>query len=379
MAEITVAASGDAAAAEHGGVPAAQLTVTEDRTPLRELFSDETGAAGAWDLKVFYSQINEYTYTWKGKDQTGRKLVIVLLSLDADQYCVGVARHAKSGESLEQLQRRFATGTPWRFTNVTLFTHEKPQYLHTACRIAINLRSSRAASLLQSMRFLTAPEPATSIAAILQLRDPQRFDLMAVPAAILDQRKSGAGQIIIDVRLADGSTAQGSYGTTQKHPFATMPLTVFLRGKAEFEDFKQHVGCNPLLFMCLDGKVGKKGVEVRTVKDQFFWRVAAGARCDEMKAKNLATAAAEDQADVVALPDFTPKETSDYQGHPATLSVCSILDIKDRAVDLMDDAAEEHVYQLNHVYVPSPAAGRTVLYEDRLFVVFDCWDFSKKI
>ena len=98
-------------AAEHGGVAAAGLALTEDRTPLKELFSDETGAAGAWDLKVFHNEIQEYSYTWHGKEQTGRKLIIVLLSLDADQYCLGVARHAKTGESLQQLQRRFATGT----------------------------------------------------------------------------------------------------------------------------------------------------------------------------------------------------------------------------------------------------------------------------
>ena len=53
--------------------------------------------------------------------------------------------------------------------------------------------------------------------------------------------------------------------------------------------------------------------------------------------------------------------------------------MKANAVNLLDDAAAEHAYQLNHVYVPSPASGRTVLHEDRLFVVFDCWDFSKKI
>ena len=53
--------------------------------------------------------------------------------------------------------------------------------------------------------------------------------------------------------------------------------------------------------------------------------------------------------------------------------------MKANAVDLLDDAAAEHVYQLNHVYIPSPASGRTVLYENKLFVVFDCWDFSKKI
>ena len=63
---------------------------------------------------------------------------------------------------------------------------------------------------------------------------------------------------------------------TQEHPCATMPLTIFLRGTAELEDFKQHVGCNPLLFMCLHGQVGKQGLEVRTVKDNLCLRVAAG-------------------------------------------------------------------------------------------------------
>ena len=91
----------------------------------------------------------------------------------------------------------------------------------------------------------------------LQLKDQQRFDLVAVPAEILQERRSAAGQVIVDVRIADDS----------KHPCATMPLTIFFRGTAELEDFKQHVGCNPLLFMCLNGQVGKQGLELRTMKD----------------------------------------------------------------------------------------------------------------
>ncbi len=373
MAHAASAASFAGTAAEHGGSAAAELTDVEERTPLKELLSDQTGAAGSWDLKVFYSDIKEYKYTWNAKEQTGRKLVVVLLSLDADQYCIGLARAAKSGESIETLQGRFATGTAWRFSNVTLHTNEKAQYLHTPCRIAINLRSSRAARLLQSMRFPTAPEPATTIAAILQLKDQQRFDLMAVPTEILSQRRSGAGQVIIDVRLADGSTHPDAQSC------ATMPLTIFLNSTVELDDFKQHVGCNPLLFMCLSGQVGQQGVDVHTVKDQFVWRVAAGARCDEMKRKNLAEAAAEHQADVVTLPQFTPSTAAEYLSVPATLSACSILALKAGAMDLLDDAAAEHIYQLNHVFVPSPTAGQTVEYEKRLFVLFDCWDFSKKI
>ena len=159
MANDASAGSTAATAAEHGGSAAAELTGMEERTPLTELLSDQTGAEGSWDLTAWYSDIKDYNYTWKGKEQAGRKLVVILLSLDADQYCLGLARAAKSGESLESLQARFATGTAWRFSNVTLFTSEKAQYLHTACRIAIDLRSSRTIAMLQSMRSRQRPSP----------------------------------------------------------------------------------------------------------------------------------------------------------------------------------------------------------------------------
>ena len=98
-----------------------------------------------------------------------------------------------------------------------------------------------------------------------------------------------------------------------------------------------------------------------------------------MKAKNIAEAAAEHQADVVVLPQFTPGIAAQYLSLFATLSACSILAMKANSMDLLDEAAAEHIYQLNHVYVPSPTAGQTVEYENKLFVVFDCWDFTKKI
>ena len=99
-----------------------------------------------------------------------------------------------------------------------------------------------------------------------------------------------------------------------------------------------------------------------------------------MKAKNLATAAAEHRTDVRRdAARVHPREAADYHSQAETLSTCSILGMKANAVHLLEEAAAEHVYQLNHVYVPSPAAGREVLLENRLFVVFGCWDFSKKI
>ena len=66
------------AATEHG--------VADATTPLAELVSDEVGAPDTWDLKVFRSEINEYTYTWQGKQHKSRRVVAILLSQVPEQY-----------------------------------------------------------------------------------------------------------------------------------------------------------------------------------------------------------------------------------------------------------------------------------------------------
>ena len=64
MAETASIASSAPAAARHGGSAAAEPAGTEERTPLTELISDESGAAGTWHVKVFDSSIKDYTYPW---------------------------------------------------------------------------------------------------------------------------------------------------------------------------------------------------------------------------------------------------------------------------------------------------------------------------
>ena len=119
--------------------------------------------------------------------------------------------------------------------------------------------------MLQSASFPKAPTPVTTIADILQLKQRQRFDLMAIPSEILDERRSGAGQNIADVRLVDGSRNPLSSATEPVN--ATLPLTLFFLSSADFQSFKEHVGRSPILFMCLSGNVEKGNpVKVTTTK-----------------------------------------------------------------------------------------------------------------
>ena len=93
--------------------------------------------------------------------------------------------------------------------------NDKPAFVHTSVRITIDLRKSEAQAMLQSSLFPEAPVPTCTVVDILQLQQMQRFDLMAIPAKIINERTSSTGMCIIDVRLVDGSRKEGN--TTTEH------------------------------------------------------------------------------------------------------------------------------------------------------------------
>ena len=141
---------------------------------------------------------------------------------------MGVAKlKNKDKAELNKMAERWQTGSTWMFKDLTLL-NEKSAYIHTSCRIAIDLRKARVQALLQSTSFPQTPVPTVTIADVLQLKQMQRFDLMAIAADILDERKAGSGMHIADVRLVDGSKEDDSTTTE----YASLPLTVFFTNAA---------------------------------------------------------------------------------------------------------------------------------------------------
>jgi len=95
--------------------------------------------------------------------------------------------------------------------------------------------------MLQSPSFPKTPVPTVSIADVLQLKQMQRFDLMAIVTKVIEERKSGAGMCILDVRLVDGSKENDS-STAE---YASLPLTLFFCDTTALNAFKKCVGQTP--------------------------------------------------------------------------------------------------------------------------------------
>ena len=342
---------------------------------LIELVNPEAGMSFEMDLKVIRNEIVDYTYHWQGNAVRTQKLQVVLQSKIAEQYCLGVAKSQKKDKNeLKAIASRWKIGTTWKIGNVTLLK-EKSAYIHTPCRIAIDLRKTSAQALLQSTDFPQAPVPTTTIAEILQLKQMQRFDLMAIASKILEERKSGAGMNIVDVRLVDGSKQETAT------EYASLPLTLFFKDAAELTTFKHCVGKTPLLFMCLTGDSKDGKVSVATIKNASWWQEAAGSRCLAM-ASQAPEFCGENAVlkDVADLPTFTPATAVDYISPMATLTACQVLDPCCAVPGNLFGDATEHLYQLNHVYVPTPTKETNIkTKDDRLFAQLDVWDHTKKI
>jgi ribulose bisphosphate carboxylase small subunit len=367
-------------ATEAGTTTGSANAATEhtEEPQLAELVTQEAGKSTEIELKVIRNDLVHYKYTIKANQAPvpTQKVQIVLQSKQAEQYCLGIARlQKKDGSELKKVQERWQIGSTWRFKAIA-FLNDKPAYIHTSCRIAIDLRKSQAQALLQSTSFPQTPVPTVTIANVLQLTQLQHFDLMAIVAKVLDERSSRVGMHIADVRLVDGSKDDDS-NTTE---YASLPLTLFFKDAAEFASFKEYVGKTPLLFMCLTGSKKDGKVSVATVKDQFWWQVAVGSKAAAM-AEEAARMCGDDAAlrDVAALPTFTAAAAVDYTNPMATLTACHLVDPMCGSSASLLGTATEHLYQLNHVYVTLPTKEASIKYNDRLFTRLDVWDATKKI
>ena len=142
-----------------------QSTLHEE-PQLAELVTQEAGSSTEIELKVIRNDIVHYKYTVKANQAQvlTQKVQIVLQSKQAAQYCLGIARLQRKDETeLKKVRERYQIGTTWRFKAITIF-NDKPAYIHTSCRIAIDLRKSQAQALLQSTSFLQTPLPTVTIA-----------------------------------------------------------------------------------------------------------------------------------------------------------------------------------------------------------------------
>ena len=341
--------------------------------PLTELVGDQAGLSNSWALCVHKNRLIEYSYPWHGKQVDQRKLELILLSRDGKHYCLGVAKQFKKGgeKELFELQKRFAEKSVWKFSKVKLLT-EKAAFVHTSCRIVIDLRKTVVAAMLQSPEFPRGPHPVTTVAQVTELRSSQRFDLIGIIDEILDQRTTTAGPLI-EIRVIDGTK-------TGDNKTAAIQFVVWLKKGESMKVFDDHVRRTPVLFCALQGRpdAAAAKVTVGTVKDVFFWELAPWSSLAEEASKVVDECLNTGSSVVAAPPVYQGTERVDYINRAATFAVLSQLE---KPEHLLAPEDEEMLYQVNFVALRAPTPSDTIVTEngDRLWTFTRLWDCTGNV
>ena len=108
---------------------------------LREL-TPQSGGIGKWLLRVAETPlVREYTYSWNGKNNTGKRFEMIMLSSEPGACCMGQFRRKGSKpqaeKEFEHNLMRFKELTTWRASKVSL-AKEKQCYISSPYKIIID-------------------------------------------------------------------------------------------------------------------------------------------------------------------------------------------------------------------------------------------------
>ena len=158
------------------------MATADSTLPLVRL-NKSTASLGTWLLKTARAAIVEYTYQCQGKPITNRKLQVVLVSTNPEEYCIGIlkARNQNFEELDKALQERWKPDSVWKMTKVA-FTDDKPAYIHAPFKMAIDIRGTTWTFCLTEPHPMPStpspPAPIKDLVAIkVQRRQSQRFDV----------------------------------------------------------------------------------------------------------------------------------------------------------------------------------------------------------
>lgn len=171
--------------------------------------NEKSARVGQWTVKVHAMRLLEYEYALHGKPVQGCKLECFLLSQNSDEYCSGIIRLQKGDKGeLATQKSKFFDGSVWTISQVAL-AKEKTEWLGSSVKVCVDLRKTKTASVLQSLKLMPpAPTPGEEIAEVIKLQSRQRVDVMALTKFIPHPRtqvtKYGPKQIV-DVVFVDGS------------------------------------------------------------------------------------------------------------------------------------------------------------------------------
>ena len=326
-----------------------------------------TAKSGKWYLKVVHSGLEEYSYSWQGKQLWITKLRVCFVSMNEKEYCVGIMR--PKNKNVEELRKArdetFKESKIFIATKVA-FIDEKPQYIHAPFKTALDLRNTRFTPVLAGTVVLPdAPSPGSTVTEILSIQETKghRFDITGLChlSAVRYHDTQKGYRAIIDVTLLDDSKLHNEK-TGELEFTIFVPCTPGSDCPPGLTSLITLVEANnPVSFFSLTLSVQQGERDINTYNG-FYWKAAQGEKADRLKAMagELLNLSAEKKEKLTI--DFTPKTKRDFLSEPAVQSCCCLLS----TCTALDNSpfAHDKVFQINYASLTPPGIGASVLTTD---------------
>jgi len=335
----------------------------------------------------------EVTYNWSknGKSGEGKKLLLLLVSEDATQYCEGsyrrIGKEPKATDDFKKAKDKFKQGTIWRVSKVSLMK-QNTKYLGCSCKVVIDMNTSSFEPVLQStVKMPLQAAPPDDLETLLQCPEGQLVDTIAlvtdVSSPVCKQTSNGP-RMVVNVTIMDDS---GTTGAARCKFLAWFPKTL---SNAPCDDLarlldavtkKEPVAFFNLVVLKEDDSDNKKKTTLKTSKDNFLFHTSKdNERANRLKEKASVIADTTDITIVSEIPTFEPTEKIDYLTVDSTFTVCRLLAYVIQAGGSLTTPIthETTIFQINHARILEPKGNENVFNNggERLFPSVQVTDTS---
>ena len=361
----------------------------ESATQALSELSPATASIGEWVVTVHKQpQVASYSYKWNGKVMNSKKIDVLLISEDAEAYCIGRAKCSSANprdvNALTTLAAKFKSGSIWKITKVCLMAEPKP-HLGCSVKVVVDLSKTKLIPMLQSaVPMPVAPAPIEQLSDILAVKTTQRCDVTCLLQHVQGEPKTvttrDGERKLVEVAICDGSEDQGE---TAKLTFPIW-LPAGETGTQEhsrlLEAFQEKQPIS-LFGLYVEPQVDD-AVKCKTSRD-FWWMPCPEAQ-DTTKVEKLRTEAetilALSMKEIAAADDWR-QEAVDYtagEAHRVNVQLLQTIVHRESAALPLSEEGGSVIFQLNCVRLLEPAPGEELSTKcgTRLFVpvrVMDDW------
>ena len=182
-----------------------RASTTDTNTFPLILLSDATKQHSTWTVTVDEAGIEEYTYDAGTKTAKLFKCLLISVS-DNTHYAKAEIRKTKGcpPDIFDKAAKTFQNGFTFKITKVALNNRAKSEYIHTPCKVIIDLTFTTTTKLLVGIP--ATAQPSITCAECLLFKQLQAFDICAFVVSVSDKRDVKNDRKVRDLWIIDGTS-----------------------------------------------------------------------------------------------------------------------------------------------------------------------------